>query len=421
MALKGPVRNLKNSRNMNTSQKKFFIKTIVISSLIALFFGFLGGSLAYDYLRPWAKKTEVAPLVNSCNQDCEQLWPDIISSQEALVISTVKKASPSVVSIIIYKEVPIYENVFNPWNFFQPFDRQQKGTQRQEVGGGTGFVVLDAGLILTNKHVAEDKDAEYDVITNDGDKYDASVLAIDPFQDLALLKIDNSKLPALELADSDSLQIGQTVVAIGNALGEFRNTVSVGVISGLGRSLTAGSGLTGQQEILEEVIQTDAAINQGNSGGPLLNLEGKVIGINTARASGADNIGFVLPINKAKKIIKDIQEKGRIIYAFLGVRYAPINKAVQEANNLPYDYGVLVIRGADVTQSAVMPGSAADKAGIKENDIILEIDGVKIDEKNTLAKLIQKHNPGDDVSLKIWRAGEEKTIKATLGEYNTID
>lgn len=406
---------------MDKLQKKLFIKTIVISSLVALFFGFLGGSLAYDYLRPWAKKTEVTACLNNCNTSSNQLWPEVVSSQEALVIAAVKKAAPSVVSIIIYKEVPIYENVFDPWNFFQPFDRQQKGTQRQEVGGGTGFVVSDTGLIITNKHVAEDKEAEYVIINNEGEKYDAEILAQDPFQDLALLKVDNSNLPVLELSDSDSLQIGQTVVAIGNALGEFRNTVSVGVISGLGRSLTAGSGLTGQQEILEEVIQTDAAINQGNSGGPLLNLEGKVIGINTARASGADNIGFALPINKAKKIIKDIQEKGRIVYAFLGVRYAPINKAVQEANNLPYDYGVLVIRGAGVTQSAVMPGSAADKAGIKENDIILEIDGVKIDEKNTLAKLIQKHNPGDDVSLKIWRAGEEKTIKATLGEHNTID
>lgn len=404
---------------MHRAQKKFFIKTIVISAAVALAMGFFGGSLAYDYWRPWIKDQE--PASPACDCQDNLTLPTAFSSQESLVIDVVKKASPAVVSILIYQEMPIYEDVFDPWNFFKPFERKQKGSQRQQVGGGTGFIVSANGLIVTNKHVAEDKTAEYQVITNDGQNYQAQILAQDPFQDLALLKIEGSNFSALQLADSDKLQIGQTVVAIGNALGEFRNTVSVGVISGLGRSVTAGSGLTGKQELLEEVIQTDAAINQGNSGGPLLNLAGQVIGVNTARASGAENIGFALPINKAKKIIKDIQEKGRIVYPFLGVRYVLINKAIQEANDLPYDYGAWILRGADASQPAIVPDSGADKAGIVENDIILELDGEQVSESNSLAKLIQKHQPGDEITLKIWHQGEEKLVQAVLGEHSLDD
>ncbi|PIV14222.1 hypothetical protein COS44_00100, partial [bacterium (Candidatus Gribaldobacteria) CG03_land_8_20_14_0_80_36_40] len=256
--------------------------------------------------------------------------------------------------------------------------------------------------------------------------FPARVLARDPIQDLAVLKIDKDKIVSEEgdflqkpfslvkLGDSSNLQIGQTVIAIGNALGEFRNTISVGVISGLGRTITAsGEGII---ETLEDVIQTDAAINRGNSGGPLLNLKGEVIGINVAMAQEAQNIGFSIPINKAKRDIEQIKTLGKIVYPFLGVRYILITEEIQEEKNLPVDYGALVVRGENPGEVAIIPGSAAEKAGLKEGDIILELEGEKITLQNSLAKIIQKYNPGDKVVLKILRDEKEKTIEAVLEE-----
>ena len=211
------------------------------------------------------------------------------TSQEESTIKVVNDASPAVVSIIITKDLPVIEQYYinpfpdSPFNFQIPQYRQ-KGTQKQEVGGGTGFIISENGMILTNEHVVADTEADYTVLTNDGKKYPAEVLARDSVRDLAIIKIKEAdrSFPTLKLGDSDSLQIGQTIIAIGNALGEFRNTVSVGVISGLGRTITAGGG--GTVETQEDVIQTDAAINPGNSGGPLLNLKGEVIGVNFAMA-----------------------------------------------------------------------------------------------------------------------------------------
>ena len=289
------------------------------------------------------------------------------------------------------------------------------GEELREVGGGTGFIVSPDGLIVTNKHVVLDEEAEYTVLTNDGQKYPVSVLARDPLQDIAILKMDANNLPTVKLGNSDALQIGQTAIAIGNALGEFRNTVSVGVISGLLRSVTATGGSFKEQ--LEKVIQTDAAINKGNSGGPLLNLYGQVIGVNTAMAQQAENIGFAIPVNKVKKDISDIKTYGKIVYPFLGIRYVPITKAIAEDNNLSVDYGVLIIKGEGGDEVAIALGSAAERAGLKEGDIILEFNGKKIDEKNTLAKLILKYKPGDAIALKILRNNQEMTLSAILGEW----
>jgi len=332
--------------------------------------------------------------------------------------------------------VPIIEEYYyNPFKEFeqffgQPFEFQipqyrQKGTEKKEIGGGTGFIISKDGMILTNKHVVLDKEAEYTVFTNDGKSYPAKVLARDPLQDLAIIKIEREKVvdkegsftlksfPVAKLGNSDKLQIGQTVIAIGNALGEFRNTVSVGVVSGLGRTITASGG--GLVETLEDVIQTDAAINKGNSGGPLLNLEGEVIGINTAMVQEAQSIGFAIPINKAKKDIKQVKTLGKIVYPFLGVRYVLITKKIQKENNLPVDYGAWITKGSN-GEAAIFPGSAAEKAGLNENDIILEFNGEKITTDNSLAKIISKYNPGDRVTLKVLRAGKEKIFQVTLGE-----
>jgi len=295
---------------------------------------------------------------------------------------------------------------------------QTQKTETVQKGSGTGFLISADGLILTNKHVVSDTEASYTVLVNDGNKYEAEVLARDPYNDLALIKIKASGLPTLTLADSDKIEIGQTVIAIGNALGEFKNTVSSGVVSGLSRNITASDSSSGTSERIDNVIQTDAAINPGNSGGPLLNLNGEVIGINTATVIQAQSIGFAIPVNKAKKDIEQIISFGKIVYAYLGVYYAIINEDLQLKYDLPVDYGAWVGRDAAGAQTptAVIKNSAAEKAGLKQDDIILEFNSEKITTDNSLAKMIQKRNPGDEIILKVLRDKTEMTLEATLGE-----
>lgn len=377
-------------------------KIIIIAIIFSLFSGFGGAVLAI----------KVCPSFFSTNQKIATT-DKISTSQEKAVINVVKKASPAVVSVILTKDIPVFEQYWSsPFQMFP--DYRQKGTEEQEIGGGTGFIISSDGMILTNKHVISIEDVEYTVVLSNGKKYSAEVLARDPSQDMAVLKIKAKNLPTLKLGDSDKIQVGQSVIAIGYALGEFQNTVSVGVISGVGRSITAGDLSSLQTEKLQELIQTDAAINSGNSGGPLLNLSGEVIGINTAMASGAENIGFSIPINSIKNAIREVEETGRISYPFLGVNYVIINDIIKEKYNLSVNYGAIIVK--DDNGIAVVPGSAADKAGIRENDIILEIDGKKITEKNNLSKIILSHKPGDKLNLKILRKGKEKKIEVTLQE-----
>ncbi|MFA6259635.1 MAG: trypsin-like peptidase domain-containing protein [Candidatus Peribacteraceae bacterium] len=355
-----------------------------------------------------------------------QLRPTI--REESAIIEAVNTAQDAVVSVIVTKDLPVIEQYYergNPFDgffddsFLNPFEFQipqyrQKGTEEREVGGGTAFFVTSEGLLLTNKHVVADKEANYTVLLNNGTRQAATVVAQDPVTDIALLQVEGENFPALDLAQDD-LQLGQTVIAIGNALGEFRNTVSVGVISGLKRNVTAG-GIGSPAERLESIIQTDAAINQGNSGGPLLNTEGAVVGMNTAIAAGAQNIGFAIPASDLRRALESYREHGRILRAFLGVRYIPITKTLQERNNLQYDYGVLVVRGDEPEDLAVTPGSPADKAGIAENDIILEVDGQKLTLEHSLASVIRRKAPGDTVKLRIAHRGEEKVISVTLAQ-----
>ena len=403
-----------------------FILVIFTSSI----FGFLAGIFSSSVFIPEIKENLSRLGINipekiSANEKAVEYVPQ--TTQEEKTIEAVNGVSPAVVSIVITKDMPIFEEYYiNP---FEGFDFQipqyrQKGTEKKEIGGGTGFIISSEGIILTNKHVVSDSTADYTVLTNDGKKFSAKVLAKDPLQDLALLKIEADKnidkngnltakpFPVVKLGDSDKLQLGQTVIAIGNSLGEFRNTISVGVISGLGRTITASGG--GLVETIEDVIQTDAAINKGNSGGPLLNLKGEVVGINTATVLEAQSIGFAIPVNKAKKDIEQIQKLGKIVYPFLGIRYVLIDENIQQRNKLSVDYGVWVVSGQG--QPAITVGSAADKAGIRENDIILEFNGEKITTDNSLAKILQKYNPGDKITLKILRDKKELTLSLTLGE-----
>ncbi|MDD5074174.1 MAG: trypsin-like peptidase domain-containing protein [Candidatus Shapirobacteria bacterium] len=346
--------------------------------------------------------------------------------QEATVISAVDKASPAVVSIVITKDVPVIEryysspfdlfgnDAFNPFNFRIPQYRQ-RGTEQQEVGGGSGFLVSSDGMIVTNKHVVNQEEAEYTVFTSKGDKYPAKVVARDPSNDIAIIKIEGNNLPYLTFANSDQLRVGQTAIAIGNTLGEFRNTVSVGIVSGLSRSIVAGDRM-GQTEQLDQVIQTDAAINPGNSGGPLLNSSGDVIGVNVAMALRGQNIGFALPSNVVSSAAETAQKTGKIVRPFLGVRYTQITPTMKEANKLAVDYGVIVTRGQTTEELAVVPGSPADKAGIVEGDIVLEVEGKKLDDETSLASIIRTKKVGDTVTLKIVHKGEEKAVNVRLEE-----
>lgn len=351
-------------------------------------------------------------------------------SYEADVVAAVQKASPAVVSITISENVPIIENCpISPFDFngldpqFQQFFDDSVPTstpcntgqtQLQQVGGGSGFIISSDGLILTNKHVVSDPSASYSVLTNDGKTYTAKVLARDPNQDLAIVKIDATGLPTVSIGDSSGLQLGQTAIAIGNALGEYSNTVSVGVISGLARTVTASAPDSNSQETIQGVIQTDAAINPGNSGGPLLNLRGQVVGINTAVASDAENIGFAIPINQAKSVISSVESTGQIQVPFLGVQYIDVTPAIATAQKLAVNYGALV-RGSS-SGPAVEPNSPAAAAGIQAEDIITAIDGQQINSNNLLGDVISDYAVGDKITLTINRAGKTITLQATLTE-----
>lgn len=400
--------------------------TVVIASFFGAIFGFMSAGVATVFSGKIVQEiNKVFPGRDFGIFDKKTKTQQVIIEDSA-IIDVVDKVSPSVVSIVISKNVPDIQNYLNnPGGFFDPFfegspglnGNQQNGSglKKQTIGGGSGFFISSDGFILTNRHVVEDQQATYSVVTSDGKEYDAKILARDPVRDVAVIKIEGSGFPVATLGNSDGLKIGQTVIAIGNSLGEFSNSVSRGIVSGLKRNLSAGSGF-GDSERLTDIIQTDAAINPGNSGGPLLDVEGNVAGINVAVAQGAQNVGFALPINQAKRIIDQVKNGTKISVPYLGVRYIVINSSVQKDASLPFDYGVLVLRGDKMTDLAVIPGSPADKSGIIENDIILEVDGQKIDQNNQLGDLIAKHNVGDTLTLKIWHKGETKNIEVKLEE-----
>jgi len=337
---------------------------------------------------------------------------------EAATISVVEHVAPAVVSVVVKKEVsvvngdlgfPIYETSGDPQGDYV------------EVGGGTAFFVTSDGLLVTNKHVVSDETARYSIITNDGDEYVVDVVAEDVYLDIAVLQVnaeleEGHAFPTAVLGSSDAIQIGQTVIAIGNTLSEFRNTVTKGVVSGIDRRVVAGDYFA--TEVIDEAIQTDAAINPGNSGGPLINLFGEVIGVNTAVSSSGQGVGFAIPIDSAKSIVDDVVEFGRIVRPWLGVRYLMVDAELAEQGSLDSDYGALVISGRTASDAAIIPGSPAEEAGIEEGDIILAIDGERIDEETTLSSLVNVYSPGDVIEIKLIRAGETMTINATLAEVD---
>ena len=326
-----------------------------------------------------------------------------IITEESVTIDVVKKVTPAVVTVGITKNQP----VFDPFGF-----SVGSGSRQIKQDIGSGFIVKADGLVVTNKHVVSDSSAKYRVITADNKSFDVTKIYRDPNNDLAVLKIaalPAGGLPTVELGDSSNLQVGQFAIAIGTALGEFRSTVTTGVISGIGRSIIAGSPFEGT-EALNNIIQTSAAINPGNSGGPLLNSSGQVIGVNAAVAADAQNIGFALPINLVKDSLKVFESSGGQFpaKAFLGVNYRMISRELAILNDLP--------EGAYV--SDVVADSPADKAGVVRGDIITKFSGQNVrDADGGLAKLISAKKPGDSVEVVIYRDdGKTVTTKATLSE-----
>ena len=322
-----------------------------------------------------------------------------VVNEESVVIDVVKKVSPSVVSIAVENQ----QQLLNPFFNFGQSTEQQSGI-------GTGFVVSKDGLILTNKHVVSESGAKYTAIIRGSDdserKLPIKKVNLDPFNDLALVQVDANDLSPVELGDSDHLQVGQSVIAIGNALGRFDNTVTTGVVSALGRAVSPIDPSTGVAERLDDLIQTDAAVNPGNSGGPLVNSAGQVIGVNTAVAS-AQNIAFAIKINVAKALISDFQSSGgKISRPFLGIRYTHIPKDTAILND--------VVEGELVRE--VVSGSAADSAGVKVRDIVTEFDGQKLAGDTTLNQVIRNKKVGDTVKIRVFRDGNTLDFSATLGE-----
>lgn len=401
--------------------------------VVAIVFGFIGGLLSPIAVSFYKSRLAKPAVLGEKNVSSQEPTESGALAVDKMVTDLVEKNSPGVVSIVISKDVSKVRNSFSdPFGsglpfFFDPFNSQNQGsgitdlskTGKQKIGSGSGFFISQDGLIVTNKHVVADEQADYTVIVNGGREYPAKVLARDPSNDIAVLKIDSTdgpSFPALTLGDSDQIKVGQTVIAIGNPLGEFANSVTQGVVSGLKRSVSAGSSMGGGEEQLTDIIQTDAAINPGNSGGPLFNLFGTVIGVNVAMAQGAENIAFALPINQVKRIVDQVRTTGKISVPYLGVRYIILNDAIQKANNLPYNYGALVLRGQTMTDFAVIPGSPADKASLVENDIILEVNGTKIDGTHPLSNLVSQYNVGDEITLKVSHKGVTKDVKIKLEE-----
>lgn len=387
--------------------RRFF--TIVILGTLVIVAAVWSGAIDLDWraVREQIRQQAEDRVVNG--PDGEKIR---IVSEESVVIDVVEKISPSVVTVGIVRDRPVFEyDPFDPFGFFQA--PRQRSTRREEADIGSGFIVSEEGLIVTNRHVVDNTDASYKIITSDNTSYEVENVYRDPANDIAIIKINPSAgsgqaLKPVEMGDSESIKVGQLVIALGTPLGEFRGSATKGIISGIGRGITAGSPFEGVAEQLDNVIQTDAAINPGNSGGPLVNSSGQVIGVNTAVASGAENISFALPINLVKDALDNFRQTGSFDRAFLGVSHRTVTRQLSVMNNIP--------EGAYVLE--VIEGSSAESAGIQEGDIITHFDGKRVQGEESLAPLVNKKKIGDRVVIRIWRDGEEKDITVTLGEYN---
>lgn len=364
--------------------------------LASLSLGFFGG---------WLGAHQPGDDAGKANTKVSQ---QVISNESQLISSIAKDVGQSVVSV----NVTAQSQQVDFFGFSSP---------GLSEGAGTGVIISKDGYIITNRHVVPAGTTKVSVTLSDGTELDdVSVVgrtSENDSLDIAFLKINDKKgkaIVAAKIGDSSKMVVGDRVVAIGNALGQFQNTVTSGIISGFGRNIEAGSSSgNGGTETLQNLFQTDAAINEGNSGGPLVNVNGEVVGINTAVAGGqAQNIGFAIPINDAKGLISSVLEKGKLERPYLGVRYISLT------DDYAYQYNLNVKRGAYIApsrgQSSVLSGSPADKAGLKEKDVITKIEGTNIDESHSLTSLVGRHKVGDEITLTVLRDGKEQGIKVKL-------
>ena len=375
--------------------KKMRIFSIALLLLVVLAVGFGGGWLG-------AKQVKTDSQVQK-----EQI---ILQTQGELIRNIADKVGPSVVSVTVKGQASA--------GFF--------GYTELE-GAGTGIILTEDGLIVTNRHVVPTGTTDVTITLADGTEYESVKIigrtGSNDSLDIAFLKINDTKgkklVPAI-IGDSANTKVGDPVVAIGNALGQFQNTVTSGIISGYGRNIQASSGDGGEAGNLENLFQTDAAINPGNSGGPLVDLSGQVVGINTAvAADGAQGIGFAIPINDIVGLIASVKEKGVLERPFIGVMYIPLTNDVAKAYGLNVTRGAYILPEAEAGGQTVLPGGPADKAGIKAGDIIIKIDDKSIDQNNSLSSLINKHRVNDVVKVSLLRDGKEQTVDATLGAAPT--
>lgn len=339
---------------------------------------------------------------------------------EGSAASVVQEANDAVVAVRVFGEV----RQTNPLQFFfngQTLQQDTSEPQIQEIGGGSGFMIDDSGHIVTNAHVIDGEGVTFKVVFNEGVEADAELIAADSVLDIAVLKVSEqdlerlTKITYVDFADSDKIVLGQDVIAIGNALAEYENSVSKGIVSGLSRSITP-SNQYGRTELLEDVIQTDAAINPGNSGGPLLDFNGDVIGVNVAVVSGSENIGFALPANLVQTVVETIIEEGRVVRPYIGVRYLTLNESIAAENELSVSDGAY-IHSVDEELSAILEDSPADLAGLQDGDVITAVNNVVLTETKSLSAVIRTYKVGDNLDLTVQRGNQQLQISITLAEY----
>jgi S1-C subfamily serine protease len=375
---------MESPKNNSVSHSDFWHK--MANFLMIIVVGFLGGALA---VRMYDQN-----LLNPENST------QIVLNESEVIADIAQRVGPSVVSISV--ETRALGGFFN----------NQVYTQES---AGTGIIVSSDGLVLTNRHVIGGDTSQLTIILSDGTVYDdVKVIDKDLFNDIAFLKINDVKdLPAAVMGDSDKSRVGDKVIAIGNALGQYENTVTSGIISGIGRPVVAGDGF--DSESLTNLFQTDAAINPGNSGGPLMNIKGEIIGINTAVAGGgAENIGFAIPINDVKPILQSVIESGQIIRPYIGLRYVMLTPQIASQLNLAIDEGAYIVSGDNSAPAAIITNSPAAKADLQEGDIIVKINGTAVSRDNPLASQIGRHQVGDTLVLNINRDGTQLIKEVVL-------
>ena len=396
-----------------TESKQTNKKVIIVFCVLpSIFFGMLAGGLTSFFLVPHLKLLMTEYLKNGqmSQQAVESRIVELIEDETAS-IAVVEQVTPAVVSIVVKKKREDLQGSQRDYLLHNVSD-----TSLIEVSSGTGFFVTQDGYVLTNRHVVSEENTAFFVVTNDGEELPATLVDVDPLQDIAILHVEGQTFPTVILADSENIRIGQTVIAIGNTLSEFRNTVTKGVVSGMNRRVTAGDSYNA--EVIEQAIQTDAAINPGNSGGPLINLLGEVIGINTAVSFQGESVAFAIPINDAKRAIEDVRAYGRIIRPWLGIRYVLVTPKKGEDPLPVYEVGALVVSGEQPGEIGIFEGSPADLAGLQEGDIILSVNGALFTQDDALAEQISVFRPGDVVRLDVLRDQIVIEMTLTLAEYS---